>query len=285
MLNLLKQARAAFSVLKPDEAQRRSQQPVHIGLVAADEAGYAEIESFLIPETADPQFRAAARRLVHRSTDPSVPRSVDFVLYQHGVPRPHGAVTFDPANPRATVSEVLRANDELALPLARNFPLFRPVVVERIIHAVSRENAFFAFATALPDIVPSLIELPWAVGEFASDMAFLTANQIRMAFLIAAACGAPVGFKNQRVEMLTIGASAFGWRTIARELVGKIPFGGGLLPKAAIAYAGTFAVGKAVAYYHEAGKPLTRRERQGVYLEGLEKGKEVAGTIGGEALN
>jgi len=282
MLNALKQARAAFSVLKPEEAQRRAQRSVHIGLVAADDAGYAEMERFLIPEAAGPQQRAAARRLVHRSNDRSVPRTVDFVLYQQGLRHPRAAVTFNPANPRATVSEMLRGNDELALPLARNFPAFRPVVVERLVHGVSLENALFAFATALPDIVPSLIELPWAIGEFASDIAFLTANQIRMAFLIAAACGAPVGFKSQKAEMLTIGASAFGWRAIARELVGKIPFGGGLIPKAGIAYAGTFAVGKALAYYHDAGKSYTRQERQAVYLEGLEKGKEVAESIGAD---
>jgi len=280
MLNALKEVRAAFSVLKPEEAQRRAQRSVHIGLVAADDAGYAEIESFLIPETAGPEHRAAAGRLVHRSNARNVPRTVDFVLYQHGVRRPHGTIAFNPANPRATVSEMLRGNDELALSLARHFPAFRPVVVARTIHGVSLENALFAFATALPDIVPSLIELPWAIGEFASDMAFLTANQIRMAFLIAAACGAPVGFKNQKAEMLTIGASALGWRALARELVGKIPFGGGLIPKAAVAYAGTFAVGKALAYYHDTGKSYNRQERKAIYLEGLEKGREVAGNIG-----
>ena len=195
MLNALKQVRAAFSSSSPRRPSAAPSGPVHIGLVAADDAGYAEIERFLIPETAGPEHRAAAGRLVHRSNARNVPRTVDFVLYQHGVRRPHGTIAFNPANPRATVSEMLRGNDELALSLARHFPAFRPVVVERTIHGVSLENALFAFATALPDIVPSLIELPWAIGEFASDMAFLTANQIRMAFLIAAACGAPVGFK------------------------------------------------------------------------------------------
>jgi len=37
--------------------------------------------------------------------------------------------------------------------------------------------------TALPDIIPSIVDLPWSIGEFASDTAFLTINQIRMAFL------------------------------------------------------------------------------------------------------
>ena len=89
-----------------------------------------------------------------------------------------------------------------------------------------------------------MIELPWAIGEFASDTAFLTMNQIRMAFLIAAASDRPIGYREQRSEIASIVAGAFGWRALARELVGKVPFGGGLIPKAGIAYAGTFAVGR-----------------------------------------
>jgi uncharacterized protein (DUF697 family) len=282
MLNVLKQARAAFAVLKPEEAQRRARRPVHIGLVAVDHAGYAEMERFLIPEAAGAQLRAVAGELVHRSTDPSVPPSVDFVMYQGGLERPSGAIGFDSGNPRATIAQMLRADEELVLPLARHFPAFRPAVVERIVHGISLENALFAFATAVPDIVPSLIELPWAIGEFASDMAFLTANQIRMAFLVAAACGAPVGFQNQKAEMLTIAAGGFGWRAIARELVGKIPFGGGLIPKAAVAYAGTFAVGKGLAYHYEANRQYTRQERKAVYREALGKGRAVAESLGRE---
>ena len=89
-------------------------------------------------------------------------------------------------------------------------------------------------------MVPNFIELPWAIGEFASDTAFLTANQVRMAFQIAAACGKDVGLGKQKGAVLSIAAGAFGWRALARELVGKIPLGGGLIPKGAIAYAGTY---------------------------------------------
>ena len=107
-------------------------------------------------------------------------------------------------------------------------------------------------ATALPDIVPSLVELPWAFGEWASDTAFLTANQFRMAFQIAAMYGHEVGFLDQKGQILVIAGGAFGWRAIARELVGKIPMGGGLIPKGAIAYAGTYVVGKALEKWHDA---------------------------------
>ena len=113
---------------------------------------------------------------------------------------------------------------------------------------VAKENALFAVATALPNVVPNLIELPWVVGEFASDTAFLTANQVRMAFQIAAACGKDVGLGKQKGAVLSIAAGAFGWRALARELVGKIPLGGGLIPKGAIAYAGTYLAGKGLEY-------------------------------------
>jgi len=116
-------------------------------------------------------------------------------------------------------------------------------VSDQIVHRVSRENALFALVTALPNVLPSFIDLPWAVGEFATDTAFLTMNQIRMALLLAAAYDNPVGYMEQKIEIGVIAAGAFGWRAIARELVGKIPLGGGLIPKAAVAFAGTYVVG------------------------------------------
>ena len=64
--------------------------------------------------------------------------------------------------------------------------------------------------------MPNLLELPWSVAEFAGDTAFLTINQVRMAFLIAAAHGKPVGYVEQKMELATIAAGAFGWRAIAQ---------------------------------------------------------------------
>ena len=179
---------------------------------------------------------------------------------------------------------ILLILSSLAVPLARQFPAFRHVVVERIIHTIARENALFAVATALPDVVPNVIELPWVFGEWASDTAFLTANQFRMAFLIAAACNRRVGFTQQKGQILSIAAGAFGWRTIARELVGKLPLGGGLIPKGAIAYAGTYVVGKALESWHNAQARLPREERGKVYEHALERGRAVVQDLipGGE---
>jgi uncharacterized protein (DUF697 family) len=103
-----------------------------------------------------------------------------------------------------------------------------------------------------------------------------------MAFLIAAACGKEPGYSQRAAEILSIAASAFGWRALARELAGKIPFGGGIIPKGAIAYAGTFAVGKGLEHYHQAGAPLTRAQRKEVYQAAFERGKSVVEAFRGK---
>ena len=134
-------------------------------------------------------------------------------------------------------------------------------------------------ATALPNVVPSIFELPWAVGEFASDTAILTANQIRMAFLLAAASDREVGYTVQKAEMGSIIAGAFGWRALARELVGKVPLGGGLIPKAAVAYAGTFVVGKSIVRLHRLGRGLSRSERKSEYRSAYARGSQIAAAL------
>jgi hypothetical protein len=279
MLNTLKQVRAAMSLLNPDDILTRARRPLHIGLVATSAAGYAEIEEFLLPTSLPLEDRTYLLDKVHRVGDPDVPESVDLIVFEQGIPASKGTYTFHRDNPAATIAGILHGNEDIALALARQFPAFRGPVVERTIHAVARENALFAVATALPDVVPSLMELPWALGEFASDTVFMTGNQIRMAFLIAAACGKEVGFGEQKGAILSIAAGAFGWRALARELVGKIPLGGGLIPKGAIAYAGTYAVGKGLEIYYRGNAAFTREQRKLLYREALERGREVAESV------
>jgi hypothetical protein len=273
MLNSLKQARAALSLLNPEEVRNRASRTVHIGLVAAGSAGYNELEDFLVPPSISLEERTYLLDRVHRAGDPVVPPTVDLVLFEHGVPGTKGTYTYDRDNPSRTIDAILGGDEELALALARQFSTFRQPVIDRTIHGVSLENAMFAVTTALPDIVPSLIELPWAFGEFASDTVFITGNQIRMAFVIAAVCGRPVGFNQQRSAVLSIVAGAFGWRALARELAGKIPLGAGLIPKGAIAYAGTFLVGKGLEYLYRGSQQLTSSEQRAIYEAALHRGR------------
>jgi hypothetical protein len=85
-----------------------------------------------------------------------------------------------------------------------------------------------------------------------------------------------VGFVDQKGALLSIAAGAFGWRALARELVGKIPLGGGLIPKGAIAYAGTYAVGKSLEFFYRGNGSLSRGQRRLVYREALNRGRQVA---------
>ena len=279
MLNAFKQARAAFSLLKPQDILSSAETPVHFGLVADGSSAYAEMEDFLVPAgTPRAEWRQRMDQ-VHRANDASVPERVDLVLYEPGLACPRGAYTFHRGHSEETIREILKDKSDMALALARQFPVFRRAVVEHLIHMVARENAIFAVATALPNVIPNFIELPWALGEFASDTAFLTTNQVRMAFQIAAACGKDVGLTHQKAAVLAIVGSAFGWRALARELISHIPLGGGLIPKGAIAYAGTYAAGKGLELLLVKDRPHTNEERERIYQEGLDHGRRFAGSL------
>jgi hypothetical protein len=104
-------------------------------------------------------------------------------------------------------------------------------------------------------------------------------NQVRMAFLIAAASDREVGYLAQKPEIATVIGSAFGWRALARQLVSKVPFGGGLLAKAAVAYAGTKVLGLSLDHYYSIGFTYTREERDRLYAEAFRQGKKVAQKI------
>ena len=277
MLQYLKQAKSAFSMLSPDEVRRRAERPLVVGLVAEDSAAYAGMEDFLTPPAVSHDKRLQVMQSVHRASDPDIPEKYDLVLYAQGVPCPATAFTFFRDDPGRTVEEIVKARDDLGLPLARNFYPFRKPVVDHIITSVARENAIFAVASALPNVLPSLLEIPWALGEFASDTAFITMNQVRMAFLVAAASDKQVGYEKQLAELISIAAGAFGWRALARELVGFIPLGGGLIPKGAIAYAATYVLGKGLEHFHGVGYGYTRSQRRDAYQVAYARGKDLVG--------
>jgi hypothetical protein len=272
--------------LDPEDIRRHTERPLRFLLHAEREPEYRAMEEFLVPPDLSSAKRAEVRRLIYRASEGAVPQDRnDLEIYfddsgylAAGSSEPF---SFDPANPPAMIHQVLGRRPDLAVPLALHALPFREQVSRRMVKKIAKENALFALATAIPDIVP-LISLPWAVGEFASDTAFLTANQIRMAFLLAAANDRDVGYHEQRGEIATIILGAVGWRALARELVGKIPWGGGLIPKAAIAYAGTRVAGMSLERFYRLGKAYTRAERRLAYEDALQRGRHlVSGFVEG----
>lgn len=275
-LTVLGEVRKAMLNLNPHEVREMADRPVNVGLVAPTTEGLWQMESFLCPPDLSPAKRAGVSRMLHRITTHERTRAYDIELWDDALACPEHVFCFDPDDPCRAVKEVLAKRPDLAIPLARHFTPFRDPVVKHLISNIAKENAFFSLATALPDVIPSLISLPWALGEFASDTAFLTVNQVRMTFLLAAASNRPVGYREQKGEIGSIVAGAFGFRAIARELVGKIPLGGGLLPKAAIAYAGTYVIGRSIERLYHIGYGYSRDERRSAYREAFDRGKEVA---------
>src|ERR1700675_238009 len=194
-MTMLRDIKRAVSNLSPHEVRLTADRRLALGLVATSAAGYAAIENFLAPPELSGDRRADVLSMLHRASDPGIPDRFDLVLYEHRLPRAENAFTFYAHDPARTVKEILSDRSELGLALARHFLPFRRPVIDEVMFSVSKENALFSLASALPNIVPSMIELPWAIGEFASDTAFLTMNQIRMAFLIAAASDSIVGYR------------------------------------------------------------------------------------------
>lgn len=283
-MNIFQSVKDAISSLNPHEMREHADRPLRLYLYAGNDQEYRRMESYFAPSQLSTEKRFQLQSIMYRASEGASPAGTyDLEIYFEDAAsqpqrRSNQVFAFYPDNPERTISEVLKQRPDLAIPLARHIYPFRQPVAQRIVKKISKENALFALATAVPDIIP-LISLPWAITEFASDTAFLTANQIRMAFFMAAASDRAVGYREQRGEIGSIVLGAFGWRAIARELIGKIPLGGGLIPKAAIAYAGTRVVGMSLERYYRVGYGYTREERRDAYEQALERGKTIAGSL------
>lgn len=275
----MRQISGALRTLNSNEVRALADRPVTLGILASDEVFFGRVVSFLMPESLSEAKAAETGRHILRLASEEDFERCQFGFAEPGLAHPRHFYQFDWRKPDAAVETVLKEQRELWVPIARRFFAFRDPVIERIIWKISKENAMFTVATALPNVVPSIVSLPWAIGEFASDTAFLTMNQVRMAFLIAAASDCEVGYSKQRAQIASIIAAAFGWRAIARELVSKVPAGGGLLSKGLISFAGTYVVGKGLDRLLRLGRHLTREEKNSIYLEAYERGRDLVGGI------
>jgi hypothetical protein len=274
-----KNFRKALANLNPAAVRASAERIVVIGLTASRGERFGAMENFLAPPGLSREKRLEALRYVYRTDMPGAPAKFDIEIQDEALPPRRRVFEFRFRTPALTVKRILRDREELRLPLARRFPPFREEVCQKIVRRISKENALFSLATALPNVLPSILTLPWAVGEFASDTTILTANQIRMAFLLAAASDRDVGYTAQKAELGSIIAGAFGWRAVARELVGKVPLGGGLIAKAAVAYAGTFVIGQSILRLHRFGRGLSRSERKSEYKTAYARGRRIASAL------
>lgn len=189
--------------------------------------------------------------------------------------------TYDLQNPEGMLKSIISAGagNDYRLAIGARFPATRTEIARSILREISRENAVFAITTALGNVTPNILQPFLGVAEGVGDMVILTSNQVRMMFMLGAEYGSKIGFLPQWKEISSIVGAAFGWRALARELVSKIPFGGGLAPKGAIAYAGTTVIGEGLIFFYTTGRRMTRRETAQAFKKAYSDAAGVARSL------
>ena len=168
----------------------------------------------------------------------------------------------------ATIVSVFQ--DDRRLALARHFAGLRTQVFHSLIQETAQANAKFAFTTGLAETVP-ILSAPLALG----DILVLTKNQVVLGYRIMLAAGRDGEPRKMVGEVLGILGGGLLLRQIARELVGLIPVAG--LPlKIAVAYSGTWAIGRAMAMWAADGRAVTTDAVRTMMTDGLDRGKAVA---------
>ncbi len=176
-----------------------------------------------------------------------------------------------PENVQRTVPVLLRAlPPKLHLAVARQLPVFRPVVLRALIEQASRTNAVYAASTGVAEIVP-VLNVPLNVA----DTVVLTKNQLVMAYKVALAAGKTGRPQDLITEIIGVLGGGLLFRQVARGLVGLIPVWG-WMPKVAVAYAGTQVIGRATAVWATEGRTVSASDLRGLYGSALERGRALA---------
>jgi uncharacterized protein (DUF697 family) len=206
------------------------------------------------------------------------------VLGQTGRPLPPwigglGARSYTFVDPRAAaapehlaraVLDALPAGQHLAA--ARRLPGLRSLVARRLTIEVSLTNGALAVASGLPSVIIAL-GLPVA----AADTLIMTKNQALMVYRLALAHGAPPEFQHRMIEITPVIGGAVLWRQVAAGLVGLIP-GYGVLPKTAVAYAGTYITGRVAELWYQRGA-VGKDDLQRIRAEAAERAKAASAKI------
>jgi uncharacterized protein (DUF697 family) len=166
---------------------------------------------------------------------------------------------FDRTEAEHTRARLAANMEDRIVSFARHFPAFRGIAISAIVNETSVANAQFAFVSNIPALLP-------VVGGLLSagaDMIVLTKNQLMMVYKIAAASGRGLDDQHAIVrEMIPVVGQGFLWRTAAREATTMLPLAAGTIPKVAIAFTGTYTLGRAAEVFYRFGKKPTKEQRE-----------------------
>lgn len=165
----------------------------------------------------------------------------------------------------------------LRLALARQLPPLRAGFVSALVEETARANALYALSTGVAESVP-LLNVPLNLA----DIVLLTKNQLVMSYRIALASGKRGRPRDLLGEVVGVIGGGFLLRQLARELIGLIPVAG-VAPKVAVAYAGTWAIGRAVGVWAGGGVKPSAGSVKRYYAEAVGRGREVAAALAAQA--
>ena len=172
-------------------------------------------------------------------------------------------IRFEGARPedRAAVerlrADILKRNADRAPAFGRALPAFRAAAAKQVIDETSVANAQFSLVSNIPTLLPIIGNIAAAGADFI----VLTKNQVMMLYKLAAVFGRDL--RDQRgilQDVLPVVGAGLLWRTVARQAATWMPFAAGTIPKLAIAYMGTMAVGRAAEFYYRTGLKPTRAQ-------------------------
>ncbi len=153
--------------------------------------------------------------------------------------------------------DIVKRNADRAPAFGRTMPAFRAAAAKQVIDETAAANAQFSLVSNIPTLIP-------IVGNIAAagaDFIVLTKNQVMMLYKLAAVHGRDL--EDQRgilQDVLPVVGAGLVWRTVARQATTWLPFAAGTIPKLAIAFAGTMAIGRAADYYYRTGLKPTRSQ-------------------------
>lgn len=210
------------------------------------------------------------------------PKAFDVVIDAGGgrIEAPAGAPIFsieEMGGWNRVVERLLDERPDLALAFGRQFEGLREASAKRVIQESGVANAEFAMLSALPGVIPIIGPLlpAGAIG----DIFMLTKNQAMMMYRLAAIYGLPLDVPSRSRDLGPLLANAFGWRAIAREVVGAVPGGVGLVARGTIAYSGTVALGRGIQRLYATGTYPSRALLAAFYREARDGAKEIVGSI------
>ncbi|GAB4210852.1 MAG: hypothetical protein OHK0022_44660 [Roseiflexaceae bacterium] len=231
----------------------------------------AELEAFVRLD----QLTSPFLLVVVHGDRPAAGSDLPRLLLAHTLALPDPAAL--DASDRLAAAVLERLPGELHLSAARKLPGLRATYARDLINNTSFTNATYALASGLPEQIP-IISVPFA----AADMLVLTKNQALLVYRLALAHGAQPDFAARIREVVPVVGGAFLWRQAARSLVGLIPIWG-LVPKVAIAYAGTYTTGVTAWRWYATGEIVSTDQVKRITQESLTLGRRRAEEIIGRA--